>query len=239
MAINWEELVEDYFEGEARYPNFPMVYYLEGLYSPPLEELPENLQELFHYNPERARQLLTEAGYPDGFKTNMITRQDMVEPASLVKSYFADIGVDMEIKVMEYGALWSIVFGKTTELEAIWGASSWWLATSPRTVFSLILKPGHMYNWSVVDDPYINEEWAKVCNTMDLEEQKAILWPLGLYTMEQAYALHLPLGPVYTFWQPWIMQGYSGEPDPGILYNAWGWVKYAWIDQELREEMEH
>ena len=71
---------------------------------------------------------------------------------------------------------------------------------------------------------------------MDLQEQKAIMKPLGVYTIEQCYAIVLPYGSTYWFWQPWVI-GYSGETCCGVMFSLLGWVQYCWIDQELKFEM--
>ena len=44
------------------------IYGIEEL---ELENLPPSQAELFEYNPDRAMELLAEAGYPDGFKTTL------------------------------------------------------------------------------------------------------------------------------------------------------------------------
>jgi len=38
----------------------------------PLWEWPQDLKDEYAYNPAKSRQLLTEAGYPKGFKTNIV-----------------------------------------------------------------------------------------------------------------------------------------------------------------------
>ena len=74
----------------------------KGMYTP-LEELPESTRQLFDYNPEKAKQLLAEAGYPDGFKTKVLCWQsEQVDQLSIFAAYFADIGVDMELDIKEY-----------------------------------------------------------------------------------------------------------------------------------------
>jgi len=74
---------------------------LKGL-AYPYEEWPADLQKEYDYNPGLAKKLLAEAGYPHGFKTNIVadTTGDMVL-LDIVKQYFADIGIDMEIQPMD------------------------------------------------------------------------------------------------------------------------------------------
>jgi peptide/nickel transport system substrate-binding protein len=66
LAVNQREIVDLFYGGHAElmaYPQHPGF----GDYFQPLEEMPASVQELFDYNPEKAKQLLAEAGYPDGF----------------------------------------------------------------------------------------------------------------------------------------------------------------------------
>ena len=68
----------------------------------PWEEWPQDLKDQYAYNPALAKKLLTEAGYPHGFKTNIIadTTGDMVL-LDIVRQYFKDVGIDMEIRMLE------------------------------------------------------------------------------------------------------------------------------------------
>jgi ABC-type transport system substrate-binding protein len=51
------------------------------------------------YNPEKAKELLAEAGYPDGFKTAMImTKNYPKDVAVAIQAYLADVGIDMEVE---------------------------------------------------------------------------------------------------------------------------------------------
>ena len=60
------------------------------------------------YDPEGAKALLAEAGYPNGFKTTISVREDYTKKiASIVQSEWKEIGVDAEIQVMERAALLS------------------------------------------------------------------------------------------------------------------------------------
>ena len=66
MAMNKKEIVDLVYRrkrGVAAYPKHPdYIGYFE-----PLEKMPDSVKELFTYNPDKAKALLTEAGYPNGF----------------------------------------------------------------------------------------------------------------------------------------------------------------------------
>jgi len=62
----------------------------------------------YEYNPERARELLAEAGFPDGFSTTFHhpTGRYLMDStiAEAVQSMLADVGVDVQLQTMEWGA---------------------------------------------------------------------------------------------------------------------------------------
>ena len=59
------------------------------------------------YNPAKAKQLLTEAGYPDGFKVKLIGGEgtELENIFKAVQGYLADVGIKAEIEIAE-PALW-------------------------------------------------------------------------------------------------------------------------------------
>ncbi len=62
----------------------------------------------YPYDPERARELLAEAGYPDGFSTTLYSPsgrylQD-IQITEAVQSQLAEVGIDATIETLEWGA---------------------------------------------------------------------------------------------------------------------------------------
>jgi len=58
------------------------------------------------YNPEKAKQLLAEAGLPNGFKTTVWTndKKERIDMATIIQNELQQVGIIAEIKVMEWGA---------------------------------------------------------------------------------------------------------------------------------------
>ncbi|MEK7353448.1 MAG: ABC transporter substrate-binding protein, partial [Chloroflexota bacterium] len=111
MATDIVGLKDYFYEGEADLIAYPVRNTPEnkGAYRP-LAELPASAQALWKYNPERAKQLLKEAGYPNGFKANIIVQNipTSVDPLSAVKDMWAKVGVDLTLQVREQGAFATI-----------------------------------------------------------------------------------------------------------------------------------
>ena len=61
----------------------------------------------FTFDQARARQLLTEAGYPNGFSTTLVTNEGSpvrLDVAEVVQNMLAQVGIRMEVQLMEWGA---------------------------------------------------------------------------------------------------------------------------------------
>jgi len=55
----------------------------------------------FEYNPEKAKELLTEAGYPNGFKTVIHVQTQFQGAAVYVQSYLKAVGIDAQINQID------------------------------------------------------------------------------------------------------------------------------------------
>jgi len=238
MAIDNQEILDLYYEGKGAlftYPIMPVVEFMD-MYTP-LEEMPESVQELYGYHPNKARQLLAEAGYPEGFKTKIITLTKDVDLLSIIKEYWAIIGVDLELDVKEYGAYSSIEARKTYEQMLMRSMAS-------NTVWALPFERlGGFFNFGKVNEPWVRVLYLEMTRRYFLsgnERQKVLTEPMaeGLpnwitYANEQAWFMVLPNPHVYVLWQPWL-KGYHGAY---TTLHSPAWPRFVWIDQELKEAM--
>jgi len=231
MAINNQEIKDYFYSGHAEILAWPILPAAEwsDIYTP-LEELPESSRELYEYHPDKARQLLAEAGYPDGFKTEVVCHSTQVDLLSLIKAYWEDVGVDLQISVKELGAYIGIGLNKKYDIYV--GG----LAPSMPYRFTRLRPPPYEYNYSVVDDPHINEVYQEITESyLDLPKRANLMRDISKYIIDQAYVLQPPTPNLYNFWQPWI-KSYHGEIEVGYLGSIYNFPKYVWIDQDLREE---
>lgn len=110
LAINRKELVEFVFAGLAS-PG--AVYPI-----PALAPGADAKLEAYPYDPDKARQLLKDAGYPNGFSITVYSypRADVPELPRLIEAiegYFAEIGVKANIVPTEYASYRQKRLGKT------------------------------------------------------------------------------------------------------------------------------
>ncbi len=236
MAIDRETIVRDLYGGAAEILVWPIVYvkdYKDAYV--PLGELPPQVQELYTYNPKKAKQLLAEAGYPDGFTTKIIVYNtpSYVDFISVVKDMWAGIGIDLVIEPKEYSAYASIRTGRRHEEMLLAGNSG--IGTYDRMIN---YEGPAEWNASYVNDPVVKNTLAEIKKLMigvedaEVDKLHAELMP---YLLEQAYVITRPQPYGYIFWQPWV-KNYHGEITVGY-YNFYHWAKWIWIDQDLKEEM--
>lgn len=62
--------------------------------------------EPYAYDPELARQLLAEAGFPNGFSTSLWTNDNptRIQIAEIAQAQLADVGITVDVQVVEWGA---------------------------------------------------------------------------------------------------------------------------------------
>ena len=72
--------------------------------------------EPYGYDPEKARELLEEAGYPDGFEIEMATLSGRYindeQVAQAIAGFLGEIGVEVKLQVLEFGAFNDKLFSK-------------------------------------------------------------------------------------------------------------------------------
>ncbi|MBU9711335.1 glutathione ABC transporter substrate-binding protein [Evansella tamaricis] len=97
LAINQEEIIDGIYQGNGIPAIGPLAPDVFG-YDPDVSGL--------LYDPDRARSLLEEAGYADGFETTIWTNdnEQRVETAIYIQSVLGEYNIDVSIEELEWGA---------------------------------------------------------------------------------------------------------------------------------------
>lgn len=78
--------------------------------------------EKYHHDPEKAMQLLAEAGYPDGFETDMYLMSEYVDVATVIKQNLKEVGIKLNLHLVDRVELRSMRRGGEVPIECAW----WW-----------------------------------------------------------------------------------------------------------------
>lgn len=232
MAIDNQAIKDTIYGGNAELlgtPVAPYAEFLDVLFTP-LEELPRSVQELYEYHPEKAKELLAEAGYPDGFKAELICYPQRADLMSVIASYWANIGVDLDIQVKEYG-VWNSIRRARSYKEMF---QSHLPSVAP---YAFNTFRDTFFNASMIDDPRCNKAWEELSPNVVVNNARVnqILKEIYPYILEQAWYIETPGPYLYTMYQPWVKR-YHGEHTVG--YNSYfNFIYFIWVDKELKEEM--
>ncbi len=228
MAIDRQSIVEDYYQGNATIvPSLMAPQY--GIEALKVENLPESSRELYEYDPDRARELLTEAGYPDGIKIQFHTGYED-EIFTIVEYMWDAVGIETELHIMDYAALLGMMYNNTITDVALhwWGQyfnTGYEYFTDEDGVPSAI-------NPNAVNSPELNALIDALDEEFDTAERWNIVTDIQLLIISQAWDIPLPVELTYTFWQPWV-RGYSGEAE--VAYSGPTDVPaYIWLDEDYR-----
>jgi len=123
----------------------------------PPEELPA-----YEYDPERARELLAEAGYGDGFNisTVAINQAFMLDMLTAMQEYWGEVGIDLTIDTLEIAA-WN------ARLQS--GDYDMWVGSSGRSEVDQVLFNYHSGNPPSVRGNYSYYENARVDELIELQ----------------------------------------------------------------------
>ena len=233
LAVNQQEIVDLFYGGHAElmaYPQHPGF----GEYYQPLAEMPAEVQELFTYDPVKARQLLDEAGVPEGFSFDVQvcscspSNMDLIP---LLESYLQKVGVQIRIQPMEYASFLSAMTTKTHGPGYLLNSGH----VNPITTLRKSFVTGQTWNPSQYSSEYFDEQIRQVHLMRDEAERIKTLRRLTREIMIEAPYIWLPVGYVHSAWWPWV-KNYGGElragaVRPGPIYSR------IWIDRQLKAEM--
>jgi len=182
-AINYQEIIDHIFNGKAmRVAGFVVPGELG--YDPSIKPYP--------YDPEKAKELLTKAGYPNGFKIKMAgpanTYINFEQVLQAVAGYWKEIGIDVDLEFMESGKYWSLEAKR--ELPPLFGDS--WSSSIGEAFPRLVGSVGGMdASYAAWYDPKLEEMVKKIQAAVDRKKRAQLYREIQKYMHDDPPFIYL------------------------------------------------
>ena len=223
-------------EDNIVYPSFPFASSWPDTLYTPFEDCPESVKMLYTYDEAEAKALLTEAGYPSGFKTTLVMGNDAAtaDLMSLVTAYWSAVGVEVEMQPMEVAAMSGVRLSMSHEGMFYQSKGN----ATPESVLRAPFLVGQYWNIAAFDDAWFNENFMKARQDFNLtdDERLDLMKEINIYCMEQSPYISLPGYYYYRYAWPWV-KGWYGEHNQSY-YGATGKIfSTIWLDLDEKAEM--
>lgn len=234
LAVNQQEIMAALLNGEGEMLNYPFSARWTDMYTP-LDKLSEQGRELFSYNADKAKKLLAEAGYKNGFEFDMQVCSCApyhMDVAPMLQAYYQRIGVKMNIKPMEYGAFRSQMRHENQAVAYLMNNSE----GNPFAVLRKSYVSGQTWNPAFHSDEKFDKMFNDAMAETDTAKQKEMLRKMNRYIIEERVPqVWLPTESVYRAWWPWV-KNYHGELRVGAMRPGPIYAR-IWIDEKMKEKM--
>jgi len=173
------------------------------------------------YNPELAKSLLEQAGYPDGIDITLYTSTNpgapMLEMATVMKEKAAAGGIRIDLQVMPEATYWSEVWLVKPFF------TSYWAGRTPDAALSISVSSESDWQESNYVNPRVEELIILARTQVNLKDRQKTYGELQEILIEDVPRL-IPVFQLVINGMHNKVQGLESEP------SAWFWLRYAWLD---------
>lgn len=225
MALDRQMVIDTFYYGYGMVQKGPIhagsPWYLEDQ---------GECDEYNEYDPEEAKRLLAEAGYPDGFETTLNCCGSWGSTYLEYVEFWADslskIGITATIKASELGAHYT---NRLCKYEGMVYTYDWGGATfGPYSWLDGMYLPQGGSHFGCVDDTKLTEMIEAERAEMDPVKRQAILDDLQEYAACQQYYVQWPMVMGVTCMQPWVRNYY-----PNIVsYHSGRYLELVWLTED-------
>ncbi|MSP78911.1 MAG: ABC transporter substrate-binding protein [Dehalococcoidia bacterium] len=207
-------------------PGMPMPWHLMG------RELPIKLEESgpwYQYDPVKAKQLLTEAGYADGMKITVNATATSGQLFDMNTVAAAQLKKNLNIELM-YKAVDSVA------LTNLYNSANWdgfhytqcgviGCAAQDATTYILAYYSKSPINTHGVIDPKYDDMYQRWRASTTIKVFQDILWEMNTYEMDQVYRIWVGGLGYFQVLQPWMENASTHVTTWGGVTNGPGWVQ--------------
>lgn len=164
LAIDWENMGKN-TRGKINYTS---------LFRPEITSAAltgDEVRELRPYDPERARKLLAEAGYPNGFKTTIMVQKlsdSDVREGEWIVADLKKVGIEAEIQILDPGT----AIGRRRDQQYDLSKAARAVIFPDQTVQDF--RTGSTENYAAISDPQIDKMIEESRRTLDEDDRNQI-----------------------------------------------------------------
>jgi len=225
MSDDWKQILETNAWSLGKGLPNPAVPAALREWAIPIDQLTPTGRRLYERDVNESKRLLSEAGFPQGFKTTveatLAWSPDYVDALQVSMRGWKDAGIDAELKPKDFGAyMATTIYGKFDKLgHGLRGGSP----IADITLYNAHV-PGEPLNASGVDDPKLTEMLRLQRRTLDVAKRREIVYDIQRYLAEQVYYSYGPSVSTVSAWEPYVR---NFAPNLGHDYG--GRLMAAWL----------
>ncbi len=177
----------------------------------------------YAYNPEKAKQLLADAGYPDGFSMEIMpTSQypESVRAAQVIQSDLAAVGIDVTIRTLEW-AQWLEEEGAGNYDTYV---CSWNVLVDPDDFFYAQHKTGEVFNFTGYSNAKVDELLDQGRQTQGFDARYPIYQQINKMIVDDAPYIYLYNPDQINAYRDYV-KGFAARSDQAIRFVS------AWLDK--------
>jgi peptide/nickel transport system substrate-binding protein len=239
IGTDWEAVATTVY-GEADIYAEPLNA-LTPYWVPP-DKLPPNIKELYSNDPAKAKKMLVDAGYPNGFKMQMYAAADSEKSKAAIEllkdQWQKRFNINLELMPVEGAVLGGLVSGRGSKERPgdYHGSVIMTMSTcSPWVCLDRVGLITSFKNPARYDSKYFADGFAKAKAERDPAKRAALLTDISLHWLDDVPYLPFPNPYNQTAYWPWV-RNYYGEVE-SAYYNFVAMQARIWIDQKQKKSM--
>jgi peptide/nickel transport system substrate-binding protein len=241
-AINIPLIAQTYYQGFATpWPaTLTQSQMAAGGWGVAYPDWPQSTKDEYNYDPALAKQMLADAGFPNGLKTTFVLENDADQDLyQIVISQLAAVGITMDVTVMDSSSWQAYVLtgrkqmGLCARNQGLMGFNFEIL----RQFMRYGTGPSYGTNYIQVNDPVPQKAYNDYQTVQSIDAARKLLNDLNLYVATQHYAISIAQPSSFNMVQPWI-KGNPGRNTMGnCTFRSPGVI--IWIDKDLKTSLGH
>lgn len=229
LGIDREGWLKSLYNGEGTIDNGPIQALWDTWRVPP-GQLGEG-DKYLRFAPEEGKKLLEAAGAGNinaNFTFTTGYGAAVAEHPELLKDMYSQMGVNLNVNNMEYGAFVGAVMNSKPTYESMSYAGVRFMGDPDEMLWDMYHPTGSK-NFAKVNDPEVTALLEKQRQELDTNKRKEVVKDLQKMLAVKLYYLYTPSFSQLDGWQAW-----TADYRNHVSYDTGGYLRGVWLDQSLK-----